>query len=73
LANLDVTNADFSGADLTGAHAYNVDWEQAKVPPSPLPEPFVKLPTWVWSVLLGGLLGAVTLLIYALIRKRKKQ
>jgi len=69
LAGLDVTGADFTGADLTGAHAFLVDWSTAKGPPVIIPEPFVKLPVWAWSVLAGGLLGFLAVLIYALARK----
>jgi len=73
LASLNVTGADFSGATLTGARAYNVDWSKAKTPPDLLPEPFVKLSNWAWSVLIGGLLGTITLVIYSLLKRKKNQ
>lgn len=73
LATLNVKGADFSGATLTGARAYHIDWSAAKVPPSILPEPFLQLPNWAWSVLIGGLLGAVTLVIYSIIRRKKNK
>ena len=69
-AGVNVEGADFSGADMTGAKAYQVDWDKAKVPPSPLPEPFVQLPKWAWSAILGGFLGIAGAIIYA-ISKRK--
>lgn len=69
----DVTGADFTGAQLTGARAYKVDWFQAKVPPTPIPEPMIELPTWTWSVIIGAVLGSISLGIYALIRKQKSQ
>jgi len=72
LASLDVTGANFSEADLTGAHAYRIGWSKAKVPPPTLPEPFVKLPRWAWSILIGGLFGTLALLIYGLARKNNK-
>ena len=67
---VNVEGADFSGADMTGAKAYQVDWDKAKVPPEFLPEPFVQLPKWAWSAILGSLLGITGAIIYA-ISKRK--
>ena len=72
LTGLDVTGADFTGADLSGARAHNVNWDQAKVVPSTLPDPFIQLPRWAWSVLLGGFLGAFALLIFGLTRRKQK-
>jgi uncharacterized protein YjbI with pentapeptide repeats len=72
LAAIDVEGTDFTDATLTGARAYNVDWSKAKVPPAFIPEPFLQLPQWVWSVLIGGLLGIITLIIYSLVQKRKR-
>jgi uncharacterized protein YjbI with pentapeptide repeats len=73
LASLDVTGADFSDAILSGSRAYNVNWEQAKVPPIIAPEPLVKLPNWAWSVLLGSLFGFIALILYSLLRKKNKR
>ncbi len=72
LAASDVTGADFTQADLSNANTYNIDWSKAKVPPTPFPEPFVQLPNWAWSVMIGGVLGIASLVIYALIRRQKK-
>ncbi len=68
---VNVEGADFTGADTTGARAYRVDWSKAKVPPFPLPEPLVKLPAWAVGVLIGGLVGAIGLLVYVFVRKGK--
>jgi uncharacterized protein YjbI with pentapeptide repeats len=68
-----VTGADFTGATFTGARATNIDWTQAKVPPNSIPQPLVKIPTWAWSMLIGGLLGGLALLIYSILRKRKQR
>ncbi len=68
---VNVSGADFSGAKTTGAKSYHVDWHKAKVPPSPLPESLIKLPTWVLGILLGGLLGLFTLFIYFLVKKQQ--
>jgi uncharacterized protein YjbI with pentapeptide repeats len=73
LASLDVTGADFSDANLYGARAYNVNWEQAKVPPTITPGPLVKLSHWVWSVLIGSLFGFFALILYSLLRKKNKR
>jgi len=73
LASLDVTGADFSDANLSGARSYHVNWEQAKVPPNITPEPLVKLPNWVWSVLIGSLVGIIALILYSLLRKKNKR
>jgi len=72
LASLNVTGADFTDADLTGARAYHVDWTAAKVPPTFLPEPLVQIPRWAWSVLIGGFLGTIGVLIYGMTRKKRK-
>ena len=72
LAGLDITGAKFTNANFTGARAHNVNWEKALVPPLTLPAPMIQLPTWVWSVLLGGILGVLALIIYALIRRKRK-
>jgi uncharacterized protein YjbI with pentapeptide repeats len=70
LASLDVTGADFSDANLSWARAYNINWEQAKVAPTILPEPLIKLPVWTWSVLVGSLFGFIALILYSLFRKK---
>jgi uncharacterized protein YjbI with pentapeptide repeats len=72
LAGLDVEGADFSGANIIGARALNVDWSKAKVPPAELPAPFLEMPTWAWSVLIGSVVGALGLLVYALVRRQQK-
>lgn len=71
LAGLNVTGANFAGAVTTGAKAYHIDWSKAKAAPVILPDPFVNLPVWAWSVLAGGLLGVISLVIYAMIKKKK--
>lgn len=73
LASLDVTGADFTDTNLDGARAYNVNWDRAKVQPSTIPQPFVKLPNWAWILLLGGLLGLFSLLVYILLMGKKKK
>jgi len=73
LVGVNVTGADFSGATFAGARATNIDWTKAKVSPNIIPQPLVKIPTWTWSVLIGGLVGGLALLIYSLIKKRNRE
>lgn len=72
LASVDVKGANFSETKMVGARALNVDWTKAKVPPSSLPEPFVELPGWAWSVLIGASLGIFALIIYAIAHGKRK-
>jgi hypothetical protein len=69
-AGVNVTGADFSGADMSRAKAYQVNWEQAKVPPEPLPEGFIQLPKWAWSAILGSFLGILGVIVYAILRRK---
>ena len=73
LVGLNVTGTDFTGANLTGARAQNVNWEKAKVPPTQIPDPLVKIPVWAWSVMIGGILGVFSLVIYGLYRRKRKR
>lgn len=70
LAGVEVEGADFTGAQMTGAKAYQVHWEKAKVPPANLPESFVELPRWAWSALIGGFLGLLGVILYAIFRRK---
>ena len=70
LASVNVKDADFTNADLTDAHAYHVDWDTAKVPPSVIPQPLLKLSPWVGAVIFGSLIGILALIIYALVHKK---
>jgi len=72
LAALDVSGADFTDAKTTGARAYHVNWKDARVPPQLIPAPFIELPKWAWSALIGGFIGVLSILIYALIRRKKQ-
>ena len=49
---VNVTGADFSDVQTTGARASAVDWSQAKVPPAEIPEP-LPMPPWL-PVLIAG-------------------
>lgn len=71
LTRVNVSGADFTGADMTGVRAFHVDWSMAKVPPAELPESLVKFPILAWSVLAGGMLGTLAVVIYALTHKGK--
>lgn len=73
LVGLNVSGSDFTGADLSGARAQNVDWEKAKIPPSKIPDPLVKIPIWAWSAMIGGLLGIFSLIIYGLYRRKRSR
>ncbi|HAF48206.1 MAG TPA: hypothetical protein DCL08_03065 [Anaerolineaceae bacterium] len=73
LTSLNVEGADFSETNMEGARAHNVNWSAAKVPPVSLPEPFVELPKWAWSVLVGASLGIFALVIYAIAHGKRKE
>ncbi|MBG0785591.1 MAG: pentapeptide repeat-containing protein [Anaerolineaceae bacterium] len=70
LAGVNVEGADFSGAEMTGAKAYQVNWDQAKVPPVLMPDPYIQLPKWAWSVIIGSLIGGLAAVIYAFFKRR---
>lgn len=72
LAGINVEGADFTGVDTTGARAYGIDWSTAKVPPTILPAPVIKLPTWAWAALAGGVIGILGVLVYSLANRQQK-
>jgi hypothetical protein len=67
---VDVTGADFSDVNMTGARAA-VNWADAKVQPAVLPESFPMPPPWLPLVIVGSIVTLVAILI--LRRSRNKQ
>ena len=72
IASSNVTGADFTGADLSGTRGHNTNWSMAKVPPETLPDPLVRLPKWTYPLLIGSLIGTISLIIYSLVKNRKE-
>jgi hypothetical protein len=64
---VNVTDADFSDVNTTGARAA-VNWSDAKVQPPELPEKIPLPPPWV-PVLIAGIVTLVVILIW---RRRKR-
>jgi hypothetical protein len=64
---VNVTDADFSDVNTTGAQAA-VKWSDAKVKPPQLPEEIPLPPPWL-PVLIAGIITLVVILIW---RRRKR-